>query len=363
MTVEVCARGWQVEAMLDGRLEGQEGRSFERHLGACSTCAAELAAQRALVEAMSALPGASRSELEHRRARLALLGAADGRLVGGARAPRARWSYWAGVPAALAGAALVAALVLGKSADAPLSAAAPAYEVRDVGAAVWTEETQGDRTTVALRDGKASFHVEHLEGSARFVVALPDGELEVRGTRFVVDVRGAQTRAVVVEEGVVALSVAGFSGLLGAGERWPVEEVAPAVEPSALAGEPVASSTPLPVAPERAPASAAPSARTPPSPRAGPRFAEAMAAYSSGDYGRADGLFAAFVRDFPRDGRSEDATFLRADARARRGDAAGAAAAAREYLRAYPRGLRRPEAGRLAGEAPGASGSSTAPVE
>jgi TolA-binding protein len=86
-------------------------------------------------------------------------------------------------------------------------------------------------------------------------------------------------------------------------------------------------------------------------PTAGARFAEAMGAFSAGQHARADALFAAFVRDFPRDGRAEDATFLRIEVRARRGDAAGARAAARDYLRAYPRGLRRPEAERIAGGA------------
>jgi len=81
---------------------------------------------------------------------------------------------------------------------------------------------------------------------------------------------------------------------------------------------------------------------------AGARFAEAVAAFGAGDYGRAETLFGAFARDFSGDSRAEDATFLRADARARRGDKAGAAAGARTYLRAYPNGLRRPAAERLA---------------
>jgi TolA-binding protein len=81
---------------------------------------------------------------------------------------------------------------------------------------------------------------------------------------------------------------------------------------------------------------------------AGARFAEAVAAFGAGDYGRADALFGTFARDFPTDSRAEDATFLRADARAKRGDKAGAAAGARLYLRAYPNGLRRPAAERLA---------------
>jgi TolA-binding protein len=74
-----------------------------------------------------------------------------------------------------------------------------------------------------------------------------------------------------------------------------------------------------------------------------------MGAYTRGDYRRAEPLFAAFVREHPKDARAEDATFLRAEGLARSGDRDGAAAAARAYLAAFPRGLRRPEAERLAG--------------
>lgn len=83
---------------------------------------------------------------------------------------------------------------------------------------------------------------------------------------------------------------------------------------------------------------------------AGARFAEAMGAYLAGDFTRADALFEAFASAYPRDARAEDALFLRAEARSRRGDEAGARAAARAYLKRFPGGLRRPEAERLAAE-------------
>jgi TolA-binding protein len=75
-----------------------------------------------------------------------------------------------------------------------------------------------------------------------------------------------------------------------------------------------------------------------------------MSAFSERQYGVADRLFAHFVRDFPSDARAEDAMFLRAECRSRLGDKAGAVLFARRYLDAYPNGLRRPEAKRLAGE-------------
>ena len=58
---------------------------------------------------------------------------------------------------------------------------------------------------------------------------------------------------------------------------------------------------------------------------AGADFAQAMAAFDAGDYGRAEGAFLGFERRHSGDARCEDATFLRAVARARRGDAAGRA--------------------------------------
>jgi TolA-binding protein len=72
-----------------------------------------------------------------------------------------------------------------------------------------------------------------------------------------------------------------------------------------------------------------------------------MSAFGAGDFGKAERLFAAFERAHPADARVEDATFLRAGARARRGDAAAAQAIARDYLHRYPNGLRRAEAERL----------------
>jgi TolA-binding protein len=80
---------------------------------------------------------------------------------------------------------------------------------------------------------------------------------------------------------------------------------------------------------------------------AGADFAQAMAAFDAGDYGRAEGAFFSFERRHSGDARCEDATFLRAVARARRGDAAGASAIAREYLERYPSGLRVREARQL----------------
>ena len=75
-----------------------------------------------------------------------------------------------------------------------------------------------------------------------------------------------------------------------------------------------------------------------------------MEAFNGGDYGEAERRFATFTREFPSDARVEDAMFLIADARARRGDGVGARVAAREYLHRFPAGLRVPAAAQIAGQ-------------
>lgn len=69
-----------------------------------------------------------------------------------------------------------------------------------------------------------------------------------------------------------------------------------------------------------------------------------MGAFNAGNFGRAERLFKTFVRRHPADSRAEDASFLRAVARQRRGDLEGAKVLARRYLRAYPDALRQEEA-------------------
>lgn len=384
MTTDRCDRTWQVEALEDGRLEVKDRASFARHSETCGACSAELRRLRELERLMTCAPAAERTELERRRLRNALLGAANQRVVErqGPSRKTLQLALACGLPLLLLCAVVFARISTSRS--------HPGFEVVDVARAEWTAEKVGTTSRVTLRCGVAAFHVEHVSNGARFLVKLPDGEIEVRGTRFVVDVALGHTHSVLVTEGVVALRIDGAEHVLHPGERWqsagktaaafmredplassasrvaaaPFDGSAPArrvatAEPSmshAISSQGV-SSPPRPLTSARVPAvlpkdgghdaaaNVAPSLGT--SAPAGPRFAAAMAAFGAGDFGRADTLFEAFVHDFPSDSRAEDAAFLRADARARRGDKAGAAAAARAYLRAYPNGLRRPAAERL----------------
>ena len=64
--------------------------------------------------------------------------------------------------------------------------------------------------------------VRHQTAAERFLVELPDGELEVRGTTFTVSASATATERVAVEGGIVALRIRGLPAeiLLQAGESW-----------------------------------------------------------------------------------------------------------------------------------------------
>lgn len=360
-----CPRAWEASAIEDGRL-GPEGRvAFERHATGCADCKTEVAELSALRRYADADVRPEAPPLERRRLRAELLRRANE----DAMAPRARGR--APLLGALAAAAIVALFVLarrpGVGPAAPMSLATAAtahYEVRGQGAAQWHATQDGGTTRVSLVDGEASFHVEHLAPGERFLVALPDGEVEVRGTRFVVAVERGRTRRVQVTEGRVALRVRDAREReLYAGEAWEQTTTSPPPSVSATASAP-ATSQAVATAPatERAPlpTAAPPAGSTPSAPSApaatvsarpaptasasGARFHDAMAHFRAARYAEAEGAFAEFEATSPADPRAEDAAWLGAVSRSRAGDAAGAARLAQRYLDRYPQGLRRAEA-------------------
>jgi len=98
-----------------------------------------------------------------------------------------------------------------------------------------------------LASGGVSVHVAKLRADERFVIATPDAEVEVRGTRFHVAIAppdgacgGGTATRVVVEEGVVVVRSAGRSFDVEAASRWP----AACAEPSEPAPSPTRSSGP-----------------------------------------------------------------------------------------------------------------------
>ncbi len=377
MNARMCARVWEAEAIEDGRLVDADRASYERHAAGCAECRRELGLLAEVRARMLLAPEPARTPLQRRAERTAILRRANGDYVR-AGAPRAfgRLAFALAVPLLVllgfVGRGIVGRrhldVAIGQAAGS--TAATPSFQVLDARGAVWSSATDGPVTRVSLRAGVASFHIEPIAPGRRFFVVLPDGELEVRGTRFVVDVEAGATRSVEVTEGVVALRLAGRTELaLRAGERWSVAGAAAAAwtsappattassDPATPPSHPVTPTSATSVAPAGAivaPNTASSTTATKASSTgkaaspADERYAEAIGAYRVGAYAKADALFAAFIRDYPSNPSCEDAAFLRAVCRQRLGDAPGAATLARAYLARYPSGLRRPEAEQLA---------------
>jgi hypothetical protein len=376
MSRPTCPRAWEAEAVADSRLAGADRSSFERHAATCEACAHEVEAMASLSRAMGELVAPDVTALELRRMRVNLLQRAHARRT--RRQPRTRTVWVLAGIAAVASAAIIAGGAatrpLGSSRATPsrvvASTAGPAFDFVNVEGATVTSRTEGGITRATLADGVAAFHVEHVGPSLRFLLALPDGEIEVRGTRFVVKVAGARTQSVDVAEGVVVLRLRGDpERQLVAGEHWtaPAHDAAPAAktrELEALLPEPVQTiahalalppATASPAPPPRSDlegssSSAASSDAVRPDAQvaASERFASAIAAFQAASYARADGLLESFALEFPSDARVEDASFLRAVTHSRMGDASGAASLASAYLQSFPQGLRRREAEELA---------------
>jgi FecR protein len=375
-----CARAWEAEAVEDGRLSGTEGASFKRHAEVCSECAGEVRALARLRDGMARVPAPVQTPLERGRLRREMLRQANRGLTAAPARARVRR-----LGAAAAFAVVAAAVAIGRlgggpvprsndAAVATVPSPSPGFRIQATPETEWLTVDSGPALRLALRRGQVTIAVDKLHAGQRFLVDLPDGELEVRGTRFVVDAEPGRTKAVRVLEGRVVIR---FHGLpivaLGAGQAWhapPIAASAPAqverADPAAAGAHAVATSIAkkrVPASPvvardgrSRAPASATgmgglTESEAPPSQErddsAGTAFGRAMAAFSAGDDRRAERMLLEFEAVHRGDPRAEDAAFLAAVARARAGDRAGSRALAQHYLERYPRGLRRAEAERL----------------
>ena len=367
-----CDWRWMAEADDDGRLTNHQQTSFRRHVDHCIGCAQAAADVSRLRQRMEAVAEPALGDVQHHRQRQLLLARAGGRQARSLR-ERLAWPRMLAASAlAVAAIGVVAWRLGGGPSDA--AAAAPRYEVTGLAGASWTNEEEGATARVRLSRGSAAFHVHKLNAGQRFFVTLPDGEIEVRGTRFVVDIAEGHTRYVVVMEGKVAFRQGeGGERLLLAGQRWDAPSEAsradegheraseapaapPAMNPAATRtgtrarlrasashhGAPAAAAESPVVAQSRA---VEPSAAPAPPPETTPNlFARGIQAFRAGRYAEAEGLWRDFVAEHPQDPRVEDIAFLRAVVRARVGDVGGAAALARAYLERFPRGMRRKEA-------------------
>ncbi len=368
-----CERSWELDAYREGRLGEADALSFERHLRSCAVCASTRSSDERLRDLARALPDEQADTLRMRRVRRRIMNdAAMGHArEGTGRGSSARLRVGVALATAL-GCATAAAIGYRSSRRASETAAAVANgtsekasspapspfagSVQPGAGSRWSQSRDRDVETVRLDEGTLSVHVRPQLVYERFLVSVPDGEIEVRGTTFDVTVEGGKTTGVQVADGVVELRLAGWAvRRIGAGEAWP-EKAAPDVEPQA----------PLPrvrvaahreTAPTTAPSSAV---------RAGAddgaaAYSEAMGLLGAGRNGEAAAALRAFAVAHPDAPQVEDATFLEAVALARAGRTDAAGLAAEQHLARFPSSFHRKEAVILVDRAARLRGDASSP--
>jgi hypothetical protein len=329
-----CRRLWQVEAIRDGRLTGKLQADAELHLQTCRECQAEAHSLAQLSSSLQREANAG-DEVALRRLRQATLARADAILRGSQPSP-ARRNH-----SRLVVAFLLLLVVAGAGGwlrlrQAPASAA---VQIQASHAALWTRNTSGELESVDLTEGMLTLTVRHGAGTMRFIVRVPDGEIEDVGTKFRVWVSGKKTREIaVVEGGVVFRQKHAAPVMVRAGEVWSPEE-APALplevsarttdaaEPRAMQSEPL----------ER-------HAST-------PRHS-AKATGSSGTASNAASSVSGAPSSVESGVSEEDLSYLRIVALLREQRSHEAQLAAHEYLRRFPSGFRRVEMARIADTTP-----------
>lgn len=345
-----CPRIWQAEAVGDARLSPADRASFERHLESCRECAEERAGLSRLRRVASRLPVLESTPLRRRFLHQELLRRANERSIGENQTnSRPRWLLL--VLAAMASVVIGVGVLMRPASESsgPVSEALgePQYRIVASQQGRWHTTQRGRALRLALSKGIFTVEVGKLQQGQSFVLELPDGELEVRGTQFRVEVE-SKTLRVEVHEGLVELRLRGQPELaLGAGDAWPKAPETPET-PEIAAPEPSAPALEAkpPSVREFKAAKPAPDSASEPSSRA-QEYAVAMAAFSRADFATAEQLFLEFEGRYPASSHVEDLLFLRALCRLRRGDPSGARALAHDYLSRYPSGFRAEDAKRL----------------
>jgi hypothetical protein len=285
-----CDRSWEAEAIDDGRSGPSDRAAFEQHATTCNVCAEAIRAQLQLRELMRALPEFPAEPFAERRARARLLQRANSELTGRRRSPA-----WLVVAIASVGLASVAS------------------------AAIWPDPLFS-KPVPAASAGPIPGGSEPARAQRRQPLAKPPAPSEAQSSNPPAELPSPGPAI-------------GTTTSVTAGPPAPSASLSRRTVAGNAATKPGWSPDPTSTS----------------SSEQSDDFARALAAFQRGDYGEADQLFARFRSRRPRDARSEDAAFLRAVARSRAGDTAGAARLAAEYLRAFPKGLRRAEAERLQG--------------
>jgi len=211
-------------------------------------------------------------------------------------------------------------------------------------------DSHGALERFSLQRGELSAHVAKLTAGQRFIVATPDAELEVRGTRFRVHVleqaeacgQGSRTR-LEVTEGIVEVRRSGVSALIKAGQQWP-SDCASTTEtahnehrtPAPVQLPAPTNHEPRPAAPDRASGLA----------QQNDLFQEGVALRRQGDVSGALRAYQELIARYPKSPLAENALVERMRVLAKSHDAR-ARDEARLYLSRYPRGFAASEAKQL----------------
>jgi hypothetical protein len=216
--------------------------------------------------------------------------------------------------------------------------------------AQWSQAREGKVETVTLTRGELWIVVRKQAQGERFLVEVPDGELEVRGTTFDVRVGGGSTQHVHVVEGVVAVQLHGHPAVeLAAGQTLDLDvpdvEVAPKPAPSAAPPPSVAAarlpSPPVPlqtVAPRRPNTESA-------------DYEAVMKLYRGARYAEAAAGFRQFAMRHRDSDLAEDATFLEALSLTKAGQVDVGSVAAWRHLAEFPNSFHKKEASVLVARA------------
>jgi TolA-binding protein len=342
-----CGQAWKADALDDGTLPASDAASFEIHVRGCEECRARVRLDRRLHTLAAELPIARPLELPLHRIRARIL--SDAREEKRRRTPR--WRL-AGMAAGLLLLTLALTLAIGlrrRSRSVLLPNEPLAATVTAAPGAEWSQARHENLETVELTRGELWIVVRKQTEGERFVVDLPDGQLEVRGTTFDVVADAHSTQHVHVVNGRVELRLLGRAVVeLSAGQTW-----------EAMAPEP---SSPTPAAVDSSASSASPSSSSRPPPLPHPvssatpgdesrDYEAAMNLYRAGRYSEAADGFHRFAERYRDSAFLEDTTFLEALSLTKAGHADAGAVAAARHLAEFPRSFHVKEASVLVARA------------
>jgi hypothetical protein len=340
VVTRACDRFWEIDALREGRLSSRDGAAFERHRTVCAACTERLVEDERLRDLARRLPVSEADPLRVRRVRAQLLRHAA---VPSEALPRRRLRL-----------AAFAALAIGATCLWLTRAAPPSRAqyragviMASFGATIdaspgarYITSHEGDTELVVLDEGALTLTVRHRVAGERFLVRVPDGELEVRGTRFEVVVGAGALSSVKVFEGQVALRRGGApEQLLVAGETWAPSHPADSPLPPLVrahvalpAQRDVVATTPTRGADRPAADAAAKGASAV---QAQEEYAAAVRLFEQSRFDECARALHTFATAHSRRAEAEDAAFLEASALARAGRGDGAALVAERFLETY----------------------------